>query len=829
MDRRFILFLTISFAILITSQALNRWLYPPKDPPPVKKIAKNGKNDPAKGQPAKGAEKNGPGDNPALPANPAVDDDPARAEAKPRDIVPAAWYSLGGMDEKHRLHVTLTNRGAAIERVEIPSMVNLEDHLAFGMTKAGPNGEKFFWNRAAYVGTITPTPAQPAGVTVNTVSAGTPAARAGLQVGDVIRTVKTDSLEFAIRGVVDWNHALQQIRPETVITLEILRKNMAGEPTPQTVLVNSVWSPVQVIRPEWKNHPLTVVEAGKHDPYSLNMRLAELDGQQLEEPIAEAVDNSLPPKNFKLELAGAELSQVYWQGRQVNENEVEFTTELPASRIRAIKRYRLTPAEPGKPAGYLLRVEVAFENLDNAPHVLAYQLLGPNSLTIEGWWYAFKNRISTDMWQGIGLRDMAWSFENSAARLVGSLDIVNKKALNVWKSEDEAALVYAGCDCQYFAAVLIPRRAGAAPWLARIEPALVGDVPIPDEKKLANVTALLTSNQLKLPPGQTVTHAYDLFVGPKKSELLAQVQSDPVAADAEPTSLSGLFYLGWMIFAIPASLMLWILHFFHTLIPNYGVNIVMLTILVRSCMFPLSKKQALSAQKMQEIQPEMNRLKEKYKDNREEQGKKLQELFRKHNYNPFGGCLLAFVQLPIFMGLYRALMIDPELRGAPLFGESIYWCSNLSAPDMLWNWEPYLPLFLSSPHGYLGPFLNILPLITVSLFVIQQKAILPPPTDEQSAMQQKMMKYMTILMGFLFYNVPSGLCLYFIASSCWSMVERKVIKNMTGYHPGQAAPTSEKKMAETATPGKNGQANGTTNGALGGQRKDKKKKQRDNR
>ena len=169
-----------------------------------------------------------------------------------------------------------------------------------------------------------------------------------------------------------------------------------------------------------------------------------------------------------------------------------------------------------------------------------------------------------------------------------------------------------------------------------------------------------------------MTNAFTLYLGPKKPVLLQQLGS-------EKTTLDRLFYLGWPIFAIPASIMQVVLHFFHDIIPNYGLNIIMLTVLVRSLMFPLSKKQALSAAKMQELQPEVKRLNEKYKDNSQARGQAMMELYRKHSFNPLGGCLPAFIQLPIFMGLYRALMTDVELRAAPLFGESIRWCSNFGA------------------------------------------------------------------------------------------------------------------------------------------------------
>jgi YidC/Oxa1 family membrane protein insertase len=91
---------------------------------------------------------------------------------------------------------------------------------------------------------------------------------------------------------------------------------------------------------------------------------------------------------------------------------------------------------------------------------------------------------------------------------------------------------------------------------------------------------------------------------------------------------------------------------------------------------------------------------------------------------------------------------------------------------MLWNWSKVMP---DAVTHFLGPYLNVLPLITVGLFLVTQKMSMPEPTNEQAAMQQKMMKYMTMFMGLMFYKVASGLCLYFIASSLWGIAERKLL------------------------------------------------------
>jgi YidC/Oxa1 family membrane protein insertase len=151
------------------------------------------------------------------------------------------------------------------------------------------------------------------------------------------------------------------------------------------------------------------------------------------------------------------------------------------------------------------------------------------------------------------------------------------------------------------------------------------------------------------------------------------------------------------------------------------------------------------------------------------------------------GCLPVFLQIPIFIGLYRAVSIDIKLRQQPLL-PGVPWCSNLAGPDQLLDWSHWMPDFIAGMGtGWFGPFLNILPLVTVTLFVIQQKVLMPKATDEQMQMQQTMMMYMTLFMGVLFFKVPAGLCIYFITSSLWSLVERQLVKRtIPPIQPGKA-------------------------------------------
>jgi YidC/Oxa1 family membrane protein insertase len=155
----------------------------------------------------------------------------------------------------------------------------------------------------------------------------------------------------------------------------------------------------------------------------------------------------------------------------------------------------------------------------------------------------------------------------------------------------------------------------------------------------------------------------------------------------------------------------------------------------------------------------------------------MSELYRKHGVNPaagLGGCLMVFVQMPVFLGLYFALQESFLFRL-----KRFLWAPNLTAPDMMIWWSEKIP-FISEPDSlggaiYLGPYFNLLPVIAMALMLVQQKMMAPPAMDEQAKMQQSIMKYMMIFFCFMFYKVPAGLSLYFICSTLWGVTERKLL------------------------------------------------------
>lgn len=311
-----------------------------------------------------------------------------------------------------------------------------------------------------------------------------------------------------------------------------------------------------------------------------------------------------------------------------------------------------------------------------------------------------------------------------------------------------------------------------------------------------DITVRVAAEPVNLAPGKRVSHRYLLYNGPVKPSLLGQLggkrQVEQALIDRyvetlklntltdypSPGGLSAFSsFIGWTYLIIKCTnLMHWVLGKMTLLIPSYGLSILLLTLLVRLMMFPLSRKQAIMGLKMQMLQPELKKLADKHKDDRQAYAQAQMALFREHGVNPFGSCWILILQMPIFMGLYFALQESIQFRLAPFWPT---WITNLAAPDMMFEWGRWIPLLSrDADYGgmlYLGPYFNLLPIITVALMVVQQKMMTPPPADKEQEMQQKMMRIMMIVFGLFFYRLAAGLCLYIIVSTLWGFAERKLL------------------------------------------------------
>lgn len=795
-DRRFVTFLIVTFLIWTAFLAGKQLFAPAK--PNAKAVAKNQQkavqpgDDPAGKANDPNPEKTPPEKSPPEPAT-----DPEKTPAdQPEAAVPAViartHVMIGSLDptSPFGMLVTLDSQGAAVERVELtdPKYKDIEDlsgycgHLGF-----------------ALVGRNTKSPV------IQTVGPGTPAATAkpvdsaqpiGLKVDDIIRDVNGTPIE---RGeeFESWLH--KNTKPGQTIDVTVDRI-ISGKRASLVYQVALIRRPLEMIRPESRT---TANKSQVTDPLSFLLTFETLQGESVKPSDAEI--RKLPS-----------LYDSNWEVSEQTADSVVFSKTLTSADLKKIgrdgslkvtKRYSLPQAnEAAKTQKYHLDLVIGIENTHDEPLAVAYRLDGPNGIPLEGWWYSTK--MHRDMFKGAGARDVLFQLGAGPHHLVGTPMIYDhaKKALKgktpvdypLIDQSNQQPLTFAGVDAQFFAAMVIPKGKGEKPSDKPIQFARAAAIPMHDVNQLTKTRIRMTNTSIRLvtareslDQGASLKHHYQVFLGPKDPEIL------------QPYGLSQIIEYGWQYAAVPAKWLAGLLHWLYSLTGNYGVAIILLTVLVRTCMLPFSVRQAKAAKQMQEIsaklKPEITALKEKYKDDPLKQHQATSELMKKHGMpNPLAGCLLVFFQLPIFVGLYRCLSVDINLRDAGLFS-TWSWVSNLAGPDKLYYWKDALPAFIADEaDGWLGPFFNVFPLITIALFILQQKLFTPPPTDEQQEMQQQMMLMMSLMMGIFFYKVPAGLCLYFITSSLWSVAERTLLPKSKPIDPNAPVAAAKTPLGESA-------------------------------
>jgi YidC/Oxa1 family membrane protein insertase len=243
----------------------------------------------------------------------------------------------------------------------------------------------------------------------------------------------------------------------------------------------------------------------------------------------------------------------------------------------------------------------------------------------------------------------------------------------------------------------------------------------------------ISSPKISLNPGTESTITYTLYIGPKDIDILK----------AQGERLEEVIDLGW--FAIIAKPLLHSIKLFYGYLHNYGLAIILITVILKIFFFPLTHKSYKSMKEMQKLQPRMVELKEKFKDDRDGLNRSVMELYKTHKVNPLGGCLPMVVQIPVFFGLYKALMFSVELRHAPFY----FWIQDLSAKD------PYY----------------VTPIIMGATMFIQQKMT---PTN-MDPMQAKMMLALPVVFTAMFLNFPSGLVLYWLVNNILTIAQQMYI------------------------------------------------------
>ena len=428
------------------------------------------------------------------------------------------------------------------------------------------------------------------------------------------------------------------------------------------------------------------------------------------------------------------------------------TFRLDAPGYSVTKSFTL-PKVTGSPEEYLVGLDLSFRNTGTAP------------LSLPGYFVAAGGEApvhSKDLptytcfdWYKAGKMtsiDVNW-FEAGKIPLIG----IQTRAARPLYSENPGGIAWAAVTSQYFCTIVTApaEQPGSGVWAARYEAASAIDAS--PEHPVYGIAGGLGTGSLTLAPGETVTRHYSLYVGPKDFFSLRKL-----GQDQEKIMNFGMFHL-------VSEFLLWAMNSLERLLHSYAAAIIILTILIKTALWPLQNKATSSMKRMQLLSPKMTELREKYKDDPQKMNEELMKLYKQYGVNPFGGCLPMLIQIPIFFGFYSMLGSAIELRNSHFL-----WIHDLSQPDTIAH--------------LLGFPINLLPILMGGT-MLWQMAISPKSGDPS---QQRIMYFMPIVFLTFCYNYASGLALYWTTQNLFSIVQLYWTRN-------QPLPTLEKVSAPPKT------------------------------
>ncbi|MCX7966139.1 MAG: membrane protein insertase YidC [Syntrophorhabdaceae bacterium] len=453
----------------------------------------------------------------------------------------------------------------------------------------------------------------------------------------------------------------------------------------------------------------------------------------------------MPPKDIKIETPlfnitmmdlGAGIKSV-----QLKKYKETVKDAKPKELIEDIKPYTYIPKVTISTADVIIDDNINYKydksslTLNEKPETITFTASLPNGSKIKKSYTFYPDKYTFDLnmeIEGIESNKAHIDFamisdkKDSSYNFKGPFVYNGKKFEQIEKIEKNIDIgktyKYTGLDEGYFAFIFIPK-----------------DTPPP-----ANILKNDKVSVIRIIPENNKINA-SLFFGPKQTEILKSLN-----INAEK-----IIDFGW--FDIIAKPLVWGMNFSNRVTHNYGIDIILLTILIKIIFYPLSLKSYKSMKEMQKLQPQIQKLREKYKDDRQKLNQEMMELYKRRKINPMGGCLPMLIQIPVFFALYKALSGAIELRHAHF----IWWINDLSAPE---------DLFSFTILGFTIP-IRLLPLLMGITQFIQQK-MTPTSADP---MQEKMMLFMPILFTFLFWGFPSGLVLYWLVNNVISIGQQYYI------------------------------------------------------
>ena len=417
---------------------------------------------------------------------------------------------------------------------------------------------------------------------------------------------------------------------------------------------------------------------------------------------------------------------------------------------------------------YLLDCDIVVENLARTEQKVRFNLAGPGGLGREAF--------------GQDVRKVMAGFRDSKGQVVSVR--LDKGILIKAKTPDDRRLtkpggnfLWAAVVNKYFAAIVVPVPDEGKDYCDWVTDRM-GRLYNPDGDRKADSGDETVGLDLKLATntfaaagqaGCSKTYRFQLYVGPKDKSFFDKNELYRKLGFVHTIDFMGCCCPAWMINPLAFGILA-IMKWMHAVIPNYGIVIIILVLLMRLVLHPITKKSQVSMSKMTKIGPKAEEIKKKYANNKAEMNKQMMALYREQGASPIMGFLPMMVQMPIWIALWSAVYASIDLRGAAFLP---FWITDLSAPDALFRFPAVtLPLF-----GKLDSF-NLLPILMGVAFYLQQK-LMPSPAaaNAQAAQQQKMMQIMLPLMfPLMLYKGPSGVNLYIMASTFAGVVEQQVIR-----------------------------------------------------
>ncbi len=401
-----------------------------------------------------------------------------------------------------------------------------------------------------------------------------------------------------------------------------------------------------------------------------------------------------------------------------------------------INKFFTLPQTTGSPEEYSIGLDITFSNTSHQPiNTPAYLLAAGGATPVH---YTDAPRYTCFDWFCDGKMtsiDVNW-FLPTHLPIVGT----ELRAARSLYEMSHPGIAWAAVTSQYFCTILTTQNKEiTGSWATRFDTSLRSQRT---QQSISGITGGLKLEPLHLAPGESVSYHFTIFAGPKDFKGL-----EKMGAGQQAVMNFGMFHL-------VSEFLLWAMNSLKGILGNYAAAIIILTLLIKSALWPIQNKATNSMRRMQLLSPKMTELREKYKSNPTKMNEELMKLYKQYGVNPFGGCLPMLVQIPVFFGFYSMLGTAIELRNSHFL-----WIHDLSQPDTIAH-------FMNIP-------INLLPIIMAGT-MLWQMSLSPKGGDPA---QQRMMYLMPIVFLSFCYNFASALALYWTTQNIFSIIQLYVTRN----------------------------------------------------